>query len=138
MDATDPTSFRPDRLIVLLSGSSAGGFGAGYNYHFLLDDLQWAHTTSLQDAGLGMDNGGPDGVFALAATALLPMSPRWDILPYFAPYCLGATCAETYINLDLAQSARLKAVPDQQILVVTNQVDSSQVATTNSPPSRRS
>ncbi|HKA30234.1 MAG TPA: hypothetical protein VKH82_12710 [Candidatus Binatia bacterium] len=87
MDATDPTSFRPDRLTVLLSGSSAGGFGAAYNYHFLLDDLQWAHTTSLLDAGLGMDNGGPDGVFALAATALLPISPGWGILPYFAPYC---------------------------------------------------
>jgi len=111
MDATDPTSFRPDRLTVLLSGSSAGGFGAAYNYHFLLDDLQWAHTTSLQDAGLGMDNGGPDGVFVLAATALLPTSPGWGILPYFAPYCLSATCAETYINLDLVQSARLKAFP---------------------------
>ena len=42
------------------------------------------------------------------------------------------------INLDLAQSARLKAVPDQQILVVTNQVDSTQVATTNFPRCRRS
>lgn len=133
MDTTVPGGFRPDRLQVLLSGSSAGGFGAAYNYHFLLDDLQWAHTTSVQDAGLGMDNGGPDGVFALAAVALLPTSPGWGILPYFAPYCLGPTCAETYINLDQAQSARLKAVPDQQILVVTNQVDSTQVATTNFP-----
>ena len=133
MDATVPGGFRPDRLQVLLSGSSAGGFGAAYNYHFLLDDLQWAHTTSVQDAGLGMDNGGPDGVFALAAVALLPTSPGWGILPYFAPYCLGPTCAETYINLDQAQSARLKAVPDQQILVVTNQVDTTQVATTNFP-----
>jgi hypothetical protein len=136
MDATDPTAFRPDRLTVVLSGSSAGGFGAAYNYHFLLDDLQWAHTTSVQDAGLGMDNGSPDGVFALAAIALLPTSPGWGIRPYFAPYCLNAMCAETYINLDLAQSARLKAVPDQQILVVTNQVDSTQVATTNFPSVR--
>jgi hypothetical protein len=47
----------------------------------------------------------------LAATALLPTSPGWGILPYFAPYFLSATCAETYINLDLAQSARLKAFP---------------------------
>lgn len=131
MDATELAAFRPDRLTVILSGSSAGGYGAAYNYDFVLDDLQWAHTTSVRDAGLGMDNGGPDGVFALAALALLPVSPGWGVRPYFPPYCLDATCAETYINLAVAQSARLKAVPDQQILVVTNQVDPTQVATTN-------
>lgn len=131
MDATEADGFRPDRLTAVISGSSAGGYGAAYNYDFMLDDLQWAHTTSVRDAGLAMDNGGPDGVFALAALALMPVTPGWGIRPYFAPYCLSPTCAENYINLAVAQSARLKAVPDQQILVVTNQVDTTQVATTN-------
>lgn len=133
MDTADPTGFRPDRLTVILSGGSAGGFGAAYNYDFVLDDLQWAHTTGVRAAGLGMDNGGPDGVFALAPLALSSVSPGWGARPYIAPYCLDPTCAETYINLAVAQSARLKAVPDQQILVVTNQVDTTQVATTNFP-----
>jgi hypothetical protein len=131
LDATDPTAYRPDRPTVIISGSSAGSYGAAYNYDFLLDELQWAHTTSVRDAGLGMDNGGSDGVYALGALALFPTSPGWNVRPYLPPYCLDATCAETFIDLAAAQSARLKAVPDQQILVITNQVDTTQVATTN-------
>jgi hypothetical protein len=133
MDANDPTGYRPDRPMVVISGTSAGGYGAAYNYDFLLDELQWVHSTSVRDAGLGMDNGGPDGVFALGALALFPTSPGWNVRPYLPPYCLDATCAEPFITLAAAQAARLKAVPDQQILVVTNQVDSTQVSTTNFP-----
>src|SRR5262249_53656680 len=40
--------------------------------------------------------------FSLDAYVYTVYLSSMRILPYFAPYCLGATCAETYINLDLA------------------------------------
>lgn len=53
------TGFRPDELISLFGGFSAGGYGALYNYHWMLDDLQWPRTAAYPDAGGALDNGNP-------------------------------------------------------------------------------
>lgn len=118
--------------MTLFSGGSAGGYGAAYNYHWVLDDLGWPHTTAAPDAGLGMDNGGA-GVIALGAITLQPQSPGWNIGPYLPPYCFTPDCFEIFINLEVATSARLLAVPEQQILQVTNQIDNVQRSTTLFP-----
>jgi len=122
MDANDPEGFRPDRLTVLFSGSSAGGGGASFNYHYLLDDLRWVHSTLLPDSSLGMDNG--MGAAALRGQlALQTTTPGWNALPYAAPYCFEPQCAEFFPTAQHAESARLKGTPEQQILNVANQVD---------------
>ena len=125
MDASDPEGFRPDRLTVVFSGSSAGGGGATFNYHYVLDDLRWVHATLVPDSALGMDNGA--GASALrGALALQATSPGWNALPYAAPYCFDPTCAELFTTLQLATAPRLKGTPEQQILNVSNQVDNVQ------------
>lgn len=125
MDAADVEGFRPDRLRVVFSGSSAGGGGASFNYHYLLDDLRWVHTTLVPDSALGMDNG--TGAPALrGALALQAASPGWNALPYAAPYCFAPECAELFTHFQLATAPRLKGQPEQQILNVSNQVDNVQ------------
>ena len=131
-DATDPLGYRGDRMVMLFSGGSAGGYGAAYNYHWVLDDLGWPHTAAAPDAALGMDNGGL-GVIALGAGALVPTSPGWNVGPYLPPYCSAPECFEIFINLEVATSPRLLAVPEQQFLQVTNQIDNTQRSTTLFP-----
>lgn len=122
MDANDPEGFRPDKLTVLFSGSSAGGGGATFNYHYLLDDLRWTHTSMLPDSALSMDNG--SGLIATrGALALSSTFPGWGALPYAAPFCHAPECAELLDTVETAYAPRLKAVPEQQILNVANQLD---------------
>lgn len=130
LDATDPDGYRADRPRMIFSGSSAGGYGAAYNYHWVLDDLGWSHSTAVPDAGLAMDNGTPTGVIALGGASLSPTYPGWNTQPYLPPYCFTGSCAEIFINLEAASSPRLLGVPEQQYLHVANQVDDTQVATT--------
>jgi hypothetical protein len=132
MDATEPLGYRGDRVATLFSGGSAGGYGAAYNYHWVLDDLGWPHTAAAPDAGLGMDNGGL-GIIALGAVMLLPESPGWNVGPYLPPYCFTSDCAEIFVNLEAATSPRLLGVPEQRILHVTNQIDNVQQSTTLFP-----
>lgn len=131
MDASDPDGFRPDRMTVLLTGGSAGGYGAAYNYHYALDDLRWVHTTAAPDSGLGMDNGTVAGVIGLGAVIALPDPPAgWGVRPYLPPYCFSAECTEIFTNLLVATQPRLKGTQEQQVLTITNQIDSVQVGTT--------
>ena len=131
LDAADPEGYRGGRITALLTGGSAGGYGDLYNYHWVLDELRWPRTTAAPDSGLGMDNGGPNGVMALGALAARPSSPGWGALPYFAPYCFAPACAEIFDNLEAATALRLKLRPEQQILNISNQVDDVQRDTTN-------
>lgn len=80
-----------------------------------------------------MDNGGPDGVIALGTISLPPTFPGWNTQPFLPPYCYTASCAEIFDNLQLATSPRLLREPEQQILQISNQVDSTQRATQNFP-----
>jgi hypothetical protein len=125
MDASDPEGFRPDRLQVVFSGSSAGGGGATHNYHYLLDDLRWIHTTLVPDSNLGLDNG--QGLTVLEGQlALSPVTPGWGAAPMAPPYCHDPTCAEGWNRYLFAMAPRLKAVPEQQVLSVSNQLDATQ------------
>ena len=132
LQASDPEGYRADRPIVVFSGSSAGGYGAAYNYHWMLDDLGWVNTTAVPDAGLGMDNGG-FGVIALGAIGLPAAYPGWNVQPFLPPYCKTADCTEIFGNLEVATSPRLLGTPYQQLLHITNQIDTTQVSTTLFP-----
>lgn len=66
---------------MLFGGTSAGGFGTLYNYHYVLDDLQWAHTAAWPDASLALDNGETSycdtaGVTAIPGVNALPLPDR--------------------------------------------------------------
>jgi hypothetical protein len=127
MDASDPEGYRGDRVLTLFSGGSAGGFGAAYNYHWVLDDLGWPHTSAAPDAALGIDNGGV-GVILLGSLVLAP--GFWNTRPLMPPYCFAAACQEIFVNLEAATVPRLLAVPEQQFLDVSNQIDAVQQVTT--------
>lgn len=134
--ATEPEGYRPDRLTVVFGGESAGGFGVNYNYHYLLDDLRWAHTTAVPDAGLALDNGQALGVQGLGIIVQGETGPlAWGVKPFQPPYCQATTCAIGPV-LQAATSPRLKAVPEQQILNVSNQIDTTQVGTTFFPSNK--
>jgi hypothetical protein len=133
LDATTAEGYRADRLRVLFGGTSAGGFGASYNYHYLLDDLQWVHTSAVPDSAMGLDNGSLIGMSGLGLIFLVGSGPNaWASRPHLPPYCATAGCA-IVPDLQAAHAARLKAVPDQQFLNLSNQVDGTQVSTTFFP-----
>ncbi len=116
--------YRPDRLRVLFGGTSAGGFGSSFNYHYLLDDLRWTRATAAPGAALGIDNGeivGMRGLGILFAT--------WGSRPMLPPYCRNKRCS-IIPELQALSSPRLEAVAEQQFLNVSNQVDNTQVGTT--------
>ncbi len=133
LDATTPEGYSPDRIRMLFGGTSAGGFGTLYNYHYVLDELQWAHTAAWPDAALAIDNGQPLGIAALGALLTSTTPPfGWSAKPYLPPYCFAGNCGVGPV-LYAASAPRLKAVPEQQFLVLSNQVDNTQVSTTYFP-----
>jgi len=121
MDEEGGKGYRPDELIALLGGWSAGGYGTMYNYHWMLDDLLWQRTAAFPDAGCGLDNGELLGVRILGFTKI----PAWGALPNLPPYCFSGNCAVGPDNY-LAISPRLKQVPEQQYLILSNQKDNTQ------------
>lgn len=131
MDATTTDGFRPDLLRPLFGGESAGGYGVSYNYHYLLDDLRWTHTTAVPDSGLALDNGGI-GVLTLGGIVSNPSAPStyWAPRPFQPPYCLSSSCAAITQVGNAITAVRLKAVPEQQVLTTSNQVDNTQQSTT--------
>jgi hypothetical protein len=125
MDASDPEGFRPDRLKVMFSGSSAGGIGAQFNYHYVLDDLRWTHTTLVPDSSLGVDNGA-GATLQRGTIVMTPTTPGWGGEPYAPPYCHDFTCGEGWNRFLFAMAPRLKATPEQQVLSISNQLDATQ------------
>ncbi|MFZ1864777.1 MAG: pectin acetylesterase-family hydrolase [Polyangiales bacterium] len=121
MDAEGGDGFRPDQIIALFGGWSAGGYGTLYNYHWLLDDLQWPRTAAFPDAGGALDNGLPLGVRALGLLKI----PAWEAMPNLPPYCFSGDCALGPVLYE-AISPRLKQVPEQQFLILSNQRDETQ------------
>lgn len=121
MDEAGGDGFRPDEIIALFGGWSAGGYGTIYNYHWLLDDLQWPRTAAFPDAGLALDNGSILGVSGLGDVKI----PAWGTLENLPPYCFHGQCAvgPTLYN---AISPRLKQVPEQQMLILSNPKDNTQ------------
>ena len=121
MDGEGGDGFRPDELIAFFGGWSAGGYGTIYNYHFLLDELQWPRTIAFPDAGMALDNGSVLGVRGLGLVKI----PAWGVQENLPGYCFEGDCAVGPI-LYAAISPRLKQVPEQQILVLSNQKDDTQ------------
>jgi Pectinacetylesterase len=130
LDRTTPEGYRPDRMRTYFGGFSAGGFGTLYNYHYVLDDLQWAHTVAYPDAALALDSGANISVAALGALLVSDAPPLgWSSRSYLPPYCFETDCGVG--PRILATSApRLEAVPEQQFLILSNQNDLTQVNTT--------
>ena len=121
LDAAGGPGFRPDEVVTLFGGFSAGGYGTNYNYHWILDDLQWPRTTAYPDAGLGLDNGSLFGVGSLGFVKI----PEWGMLPNLPPYCFDGGCAVGPVIYEAA-APRLKRVPEQQMLILSNQRDTIQ------------
>jgi hypothetical protein len=133
LDAETPEGYRPDRMRVLFGGFSAGGFGTLYNYHYVLDDLQWAHTAAYPDAALALDNGQVFGLRGLGGIVISETAPiGWGALSFLPPYCFSSDCGIGPLILETS-APRLEAVPEQQFLVLSNQVDGVQVGTTFFP-----
>ncbi|MGB5696906.1 MAG: pectin acetylesterase-family hydrolase [Polyangiales bacterium] len=124
MDAEGGAGFRPDELIALFGGWSAGAYGALYNYHWFLDDLLWPRTAAFPDAGGALDNGEPFGVKLLGALKI-PFENGWGMLPNLPPYCFAGDCAVGPVLYN-AISPRLKQVPEQQMLILSNPRDDTQ------------
>lgn len=125
---TSEIGYRPDLVTLLFTGSSAGGFGTLYNLHYPIDDLRWVHTTGVASAALALDNGQPDGVIGLGFAKF----PLWNVTAATPPYCSEPMCGAGPV-ISFAHSQRLRAVPDQQLLQVSNQVDNTQRDTTAFP-----
>ncbi|HJK99095.1 MAG TPA: pectin acetylesterase-family hydrolase [Polyangiaceae bacterium LLY-WYZ-14_1] len=117
-EADEGPGFRPDQLVALVGGWSAGGYGTLYNYHWFLDDLQWPRTAAFPDAGLALDNG---QVLGVSGIGLLKI-PVWGTRPNLPPYCFGPDCAVGPVLYE-ATAPRLETVPGQQYLVVSNPRD---------------
>jgi hypothetical protein len=127
---TDSEGYRPDRIKMLFGGTSAGGFGALYNYHYVLDDLQWIHSSAWPDSALALNNGELIGIGSLGLILLSETPPAaWASRPFMPPYCFAGNCA-VGPRVYAAAAPRLKREPEQQFLVLSNQVDNTQVNTT--------
>ena len=131
LDEEGGDGYRPDQIVAMFGGFSAGAFGTLYNYHWMVDDLQWPRTTAFPDAGLALDNGEPLFSIRGLGNLLIAGTPPlgWGSTDYFPPYCFLGDCAVGPELLE-ATAPRLKAVPEQQFLILSNQNDSTQVGTT--------
>lgn len=127
LEASDPDGWHPDRLRVMFAGESAGGFGVMYNYHDALDELRWANTTAVPDSGLALDAGAVGVLVSLVGGTNNPSG--WNARPMLPPYCTANDCMVGPV-IEAASVPRLEATPWQQILNVSNQVDSTQRSTT--------
>lgn len=133
LDRDTPQGYRPDQVRALFGGFSAGAFGTIYNYHWVLDDLEWPHTAAYPDAGLALDNGEALGVRALGALLISGTPPLgWAARNYMPSYCTTTDCGVGPVILE-HMAPRLRTVPEQQILVLSNQIDETQVETTFFP-----
>src|SRR5579871_628772 len=131
LQSTTAEGYRPDLLTVVFGGESAGGYGVAYNYHYLLDELRWIHTTAVPDSSAGLDSGGTLSVKNLGLLVGGTANPYgWNTIAYQPPYCIASDCGVILPRLEAATSVRLKAVPEQQILNVSNQADTTQETTT--------
>jgi hypothetical protein len=130
LDRHTADGYRPDRVRAYFGGFSAGGFGTLYNYHWVLDDLQWVHTVAYPDAALALDSGGTISVAALGALLVSNDPPLgWSARSELPPYCFATDCGLGPRILETS-APRLEAVPEQQFLILSNQFDMTQVDTT--------
>ena len=78
------------RVRFAFGGWSAGGLGTLYNFHFVLDDMQWPNMAGFVGADLALEDGDP-GTGLAALGGLLESS--WATASTFPPYCFVGDCA---------------------------------------------
>ena len=122
MDEEGGAGYRSDELIALFGGFSAGSYGTLYNYHHLTDELLWTRTTGFPDAGLAMDNAEP--ILGVKGFGIVKI-PAWGTRKYLPSYCHVGDCALGKVIAG-ALAPRLKRAPQQQLLMLTNERDSTQ------------
>ena len=121
LDAAGGAGFRSDELVAFVGGFSAGAYGTLYNYHWFLDDLLWPRTFAFPDGGLAVDTPSGPGVGALGAIKI----PAWEMQNHLPPYCFAGTCSSGQ-NMINALTPRLLQVPEQRMILLSNQLDSTQ------------
>ena len=112
-----------DDLNVVLHGSSAGGVGVQFNYHYLLDELQLSNSAAVVNTGLRLNN--TDNTEFMQAN--LAQVETWGYKQVAPSYCISDDC----INGDtiaVAHAERLdsSSAPLQHLLWVTYQYDTTQ------------
>lgn len=127
-EASD-TGYAPEDVELLFGGHSAGAFGTLYNYHWVLDDLQWPRSSAWPDAGIALDAGGPASIGAFGGY-VFNNAPgfEWNAKLAAASYCFANDCGVGNVVL-AANSPRLNLGLGQGYMVLTNQNDSTQVST---------
>lgn len=89
----------PDRdAPVLLTGASAGGFGAIYNFPEVVE--RWPHAALIPDAGIA-----PTHPASLLVREGPAVAARWDAEALLPPYCREPRCLQDTLHL-LAAHAR--------------------------------
>lgn len=121
LDAAGGSGFRSDEVVAFVGGFSAGAYGTIYNYHWFLDDLLWPRTFAFPDGGLAVDTPSGPGVGALGALKI----PAWGMQNNLPPYCFEGTCSAGQ-NMINAITPRLLQVPEQRMILLSNQLDSTQ------------
>lgn len=121
LDAAGGDGYRSDEVVAFVGGFSAGAYGTLYNYHWFLDDLLWPRTIAFPDGGLAVDTPSGPGVGALGAIKI----PAWGMQNNLPPYCFQGLCSsgQTLLN---AITPRLLQVPEQRMILLSNQLDSTQ------------
>jgi hypothetical protein len=121
LDAAGGNGYRSDEVVAFVGGFSAGAYGALYNYHWFLDDLLWPRTFAFPDGGLAVDTPSGPGVGALGAIKI----PAWRMQNNLPPYCFEGACSSGQ-NMINALTPRLLQVPEQRMILLSNQRDSTQ------------
>lgn len=123
-EAYDPSAFN-----VFFTGSSAGGFGATFNYHFALDEMRWTNATAANLWGFGIDDLGLRGAGLRGLVDIL--GPLWNVGEVLAPYCQDGPCVHAEVQ---ATRALLRMdtsrFPRQHYILNSAQVDPVQSTTT--------
>ena len=131
LDQETAEGYRPDLLGVAFGGTSTGGFGAEFNYHYVFDDMRWVNSTAIPNSAQSVDTGDVNGLLQFGTPIILSDTDPigWGARPMMPPYCFSHACV-LHAGLQAASVPRLKGTPYQQFLNLTNQVDDIQRATT--------
>ena len=108
------------------------GGNDGHNTVVSLDSTQYNAYVAARGA-LALPQSQLLGIAGLSALLLSDNPPlSWGSHNYLAPYCFASNCGVGPVLLQ-ATAPRLKAVPEQQFLILSNQIDNTQVFTTFFP-----
>lgn len=118
LNQDDPQGYRPDRIKGILNGTSAGGFGAHYNYHYPLDELRWVNTLMHPNAAVIVDGGIP-----AVGAVFIAKNRAWNAPAFLPPYCREDQCVSSKFMLAAHVERLDDAWPYQRILMQSAQHD---------------